>query len=207
MKKGQGYDKVISVLYNIWRSDHFTDPRFQALQRWWWSHGGTGGKPGNGYQLSESGIDQEDTDHDCESNAYDKDNDNDGIPADQAECPYDSANDIDKDSICGNIDNCPYIFNPDQVNTDGNEIGDACECEADFDCDSDVDGTDISTFKLYFGRNSFNDPCNNLNPCKGDFKCDGDVDGTDAALFKQDFGRSPFNNPCPACTVGERCGY
>ena len=42
-------------------------------------------------------------------------------------------------------DNCPEIYNPDQEDTyppRGNGIGDACECEGDFDCDGDVDGWD-----------------------------------------------------------------
>ena len=89
----------------------------------------------------------------------------------------------------------------------GNGIGDACECESDFDCDGDVDGTDATTFKLYFGRNPFYYPCDEVNPCRGDFDCDQDCDGIDASLFKEDFGRSDFNNPCPACVVGDWCSY
>lgn len=89
----------------------------------------------------------------------------------------------------------------------GNGIGDACDCEGNFDCDTDCDGTDASTFKVDFGRSTFGNPCENGNPCNGDFDCDGDCDGTDAAGFKFDFGRSSFNNPCPACTVGEWCNY
>ena len=89
----------------------------------------------------------------------------------------------------------------------GNGIGDACDCEGNFDCDEDCDGTDASTFKVDFGRSTFDNPCEDGNPCNGDFDCDGDCDGTDAAGFKFDFGRSSFNNPCPACVVEEWCGY
>ena len=89
----------------------------------------------------------------------------------------------------------------------GNGIGDACDCEGDFDCDNDCDGTDAATFKLDFGRSTFGNPCEDGDPCNGDFGCDGDCDGTDAALFKQDFGRSGFNNPCPVCEVGVWCDY
>ena len=89
----------------------------------------------------------------------------------------------------------------------GNGCGDACECEGNFDDDSDCDGTDAATFKLDFGRSEFSDPCTNENQCHGDFDCDIDVDGTDAALFKQDFGRSQFNNSCPVCVVGDWCMY
>jgi hypothetical protein len=80
-------------------------------------------------------------------------------------------------------------------------------CESDFDCDGNVDGTDASTFKLYFGRNPLFYPCNEINSCHGDFDCDGDSDGTDAALFKEDFGRSEINNSCPVCEVIDWCNY
>lgn len=108
------------------------------------------------------------------------------------------------------MDNCQLVPNPDQGDTcppEGNGIGDACECESDFSCDGDVDGTDASTFKLYFGRSLLFYPCDEINPCRGDFDCDKDCDGTDAALFKQDFGRSEFSNPCPTCTVEDWCNY
>jgi cysteine-rich repeat protein len=45
----------------------------------------------------------------------------------------------------------------------GNGIGDACECEGDFNCDGDVDGTDASLFKSDFGRSSMQNPC---PPCE-----------------------------------------
>jgi hypothetical protein len=89
----------------------------------------------------------------------------------------------------------------------GNGIGDACDCEGDFDCDGDCDGTDAAAFKTDFGRSSFLDPCINEDQCHGDFDCDNDCDGTDAALFKVDFGRSAFNNPCPTCIQGDWCNY
>ena len=79
----------------------------------------------------------------------------------------------------------------------GNGVGDFCDCEGNFDCDEDQDGSDASTFKTDYGRSSFLFPCETGNPCNGDFDCDNDCDGTDAALFKKDFGRSSFNNPCP----------
>jgi len=88
-----------------------------------------------------------------------------------------------------------------------NGLGDACDCEGNFDCDSDCDGTDAAKFKTDFGRSGFNSPCINSEPCNGDFDCDVDVDGTDAALFKSDFGRSGFIDPCPACEVSAWCVY
>ena len=92
----------------------------------------------------------------------------------------------------------------------GNGIGDACECEGNFNCslDQDVDGSDAALFKGDFGRSTMVHPCIVGDTCNGDFTCDGDVDGTDASLFKSDFGRSSMQNPCPVCgVVGEWCEY
>ena len=100
--------------------------------------------------------------------------------------------------------------NPAQADTsppDGNGIGDACDCEGNFNCDADVDGSDAFTFKQDFGRSIILNPCTSGTTCNGDFLCDGDVDGTDAFQFKLDFGRSAIINPCPACVVGDWCGY
>ena len=88
-----------------------------------------------------------------------------------------------------------------------NGIGDACDCEGDFDCDEDCDGTDAAQFKTDFGRSEFKNPCGSVDPCDGNFECDKDVDGTDAALFKSDFGRGGFNTPCPSCEVSVWCVY
>lgn len=109
-------------------------------------------------------------------------------------------------------DNCPFHYNPNQEDESpppgGNGIGDVCDCEGNFDCDIDCDGTDAASFKTDFGRSTFDDPCVFLNPCNGDFDCDSDSDGTDAATFKADFGRSTFSNPCPICIQGEEwCVY
>ncbi len=151
-------------------------------------------------------------------------------------CPNDPNNDVDGDTVCGDIDNCPTVANADQAEADGdgfgdgcdncpinynpgqednlppggNTVGDACECEGNFNCDADVDGSDASIFKLYFGRGQFNFPCNSFNPCRGDFDCDADVDGTDASRFKADFGRNSIQNPCPespTCAEPDWCSY
>jgi hypothetical protein len=89
----------------------------------------------------------------------------------------------------------------------GNSIGDVCDCEGDFDCDEDVDGTDAATLRIDFGRSTFLDPCTAQNPCNGDFDCDQDCDGSDAALFKSDFGRHLLGTPCPSCVVEAWCVY
>lgn len=121
-----------------------------------------------------------------------------------------SQQDTDGDAVIDVADNCPGTFNPDQLDTyppPGNGIGNACDCEGNFNCDADVDGSDAFSFKADFGRTIILNPCTNASPCDGDFSCDGDVDGTDASLFKSDFGRSAVQNPCPACVSGNWCGY
>jgi hypothetical protein len=70
--------------------------------------------------------------------------------------------DTDSDEVPDYKDNCPDVANPDQEDTypaGGNGIGDACECEGNFDGDKDVDGSDAATFKLDFGRSEFKNPC------------------------------------------------
>jgi hypothetical protein len=120
------------------------------------------------------------------------------------------AMDIDGDEWEDVFDNCVNTSNPSQGDTyppEGNDIGNACDCEGDFDCDGDADGTDASTFKIDFGRSPLGNHCEAGDPCNGDFDCDGDVDGSDVDGFKLDFGRSSFANPCPACEVGVWCSY
>ena len=145
-------------------------------------------------------MDQEDADGDSLGDACDTCLDTDGDGSGDPDVP---------ENICAD-DNCPTVYNPfqdDSYPPGGNNCGDGCECEGNFDNDDDCDGSDAATFKLDFGRSTFNSPCTSLDPCNGDFGCDGDVDGTDAAQFKLDFGRSPFSNPCPSCPTDPWCTY
>jgi hypothetical protein len=126
-------------------------------------------------------------------------------------CPGDIFIDCDGDGFDDRYDdNCPLHSNPGQEDTyppGGNGIGDACECEGNFDCDLDVDGGDAAKFKMHFGRSLYLDPCTEENPCSGDFDCDVDVDGSDAAVFKSDFSRSTYYMPCYICYEGVWCNY
>ena len=131
------------------------------------------------------------------------------------------------------VDNCPDVANPSQADGDGdcigylcdadpgeydptapdsyppqgNDCGDACECEGNFDGDADVDSSDAAKFKSDFGRSSMSNPCTNALACNGDFSCDKDVDSSDAAIFKKDFGRSNMKNRCPNCMTDPWCVY
>jgi hypothetical protein len=122
----------------------------------------------------------------------------------------DTCNDTaDFDNICAG-DICPGAFDPNQEDTyppGGNGIGDACECEGDFDCNGNVEATDVNLFLIDFGRNQFFNKCTDLSSCNGDFNCDGNVDATDVTKFLEDFGRNTFNDPCPSCVAGVWCSY
>jgi hypothetical protein len=95
-----------------------------------------------------------------------------------------------------------------QEDLNGYGIGDACYlCECDFDCNGNVDATDVTSFLGDFGRSQHNEPCTNQTPCSGDVDCNGAVDADDVINFVADFGRSQHNNPCPACVAGDWCVY
>jgi len=47
--------------------------------------------------------------------------------------------DGDADGLLGQFDNCPSAFNPDQLNTDGDGFGNACDVDDDNDGRSDID--------------------------------------------------------------------
>lgn len=83
-----------------------------------------------------------DTDSDGTGNNADQDDDNDGVNDSDDAFPLDEteSSDLDKDGVGDNsdpdsdgdgvandIDNCPFVTNPEQENTDGDEFGDACD--------------------------------------------------------------------------------
>jgi hypothetical protein len=65
------------------------------------------------------------------------DTDEDGVPDYCDSCPNDPYNDVDDDGTCGDVDNCPNTANSDQLDTDGDASGDACDPDDDNDgvCD------------------------------------------------------------------------
>lgn len=124
----------------------------------------------------------------------------------------DLGGDTDGDEICGDLDNCPAITNPEQNDSDGDEagdpcdncpgmvnpeqsdfnsngIGDACECEGDFEPDGECDDTDLLIFLADFGRTYHS------GDMQGDFDFDGDCDGSDFSLFAADYGRTDCLRP------------
>ena len=127
-----------------------------------------------------------------------------GCPVVPTECPN---LDRDGDGLFNVCDNCDDDYNPlqeDSYPPGGNDCGDACECEGNFDGDLNQDADDASIFQIDFGRTD----CTNSTPCNGDFDCDGNVDEDDQTIFLSDFGRSEYNmNPCPTCATEPWCVY
>jgi hypothetical protein len=72
-------------------------------------------------------------------------------------CPLDSDNDADGDGVCGDVDNCPAISNPDQSNIDGDDHGDACD--DDIDGDGLLNADDVCPFVNPEGRDADADGC------------------------------------------------
>ena len=92
----------------------------------------------------------------------DNDDDNDGIDdeIEQANGTNPRNADSDGDAVGDNLDNCPSLSNTNQLNTDGDTEGDACDSDDDNDGFSDeaeaTDGTDpLNRFSCKTGCFSF----------------------------------------------------
>jgi len=108
--------------------------------------------------------------------------------------------DSDKDGVPDTHDNCPSTFNPDQADSDGDGIGDACEPAptpgpqdlwGDIDCNGKVDSVDaLKVLRSVVGleiqqQGPCHQPGSNVTVdgaprVFGDADCDGDVDAVDA---------------------------
>ena len=108
----------------------------------------------------------------CGCGVVDTDTDFDGVFDCNDACPNDADNDLDGDGICGDSDNCVSIANADQLDTDEDGQGNACD--ADDDNDGCLDQDDIHP--LVAGADSDNDGINDdCDVCKHD--TDNDLDG------------------------------
>lgn len=101
-------------------------------------------------------LDQINTDGDTQGNACDTDDDNDGVLDAFDSLPLNVAASVDDDQdgvptswnaacdvTCQSnsglvLDNCPSVVNADQLNTDGDTLGNVCDLDNDNDGDSDA---------------------------------------------------------------------
>jgi len=93
--------------------------------------------------------------------------------------------DTDSDGVCDATDNCINVANPDQWDTNGDGIGNLCDC--DFNNDNFCGGPD---FTLFIG--CFNRPTGGNATCEAaDMNGDGFVGGPDFTLFIGGFNGPP----------------
>ncbi|MEQ1567882.1 MAG: thrombospondin type 3 repeat-containing protein [Myxococcota bacterium] len=149
-------------------------------------------------------ADQVDTDGDAAGDACDDDDDGDGFPdAEDAfpldplehldtdgdgvgdvsdACPLDNPNDGDGDAICSSQDLCPAVYDPAQVDTDADGLGDPCDPDWDGDGVPDVvdlcigfdDAVDGDGDGIPDGPDAAGAPC---DLCPLDPQNDADTDG------------------------------
>jgi len=106
----------------------------------------------------------------------------------------DPADDGDGDGTPDIIDNCEFVSNPDQLDTDGDGVGDACE-DTDGDDDTDADGVldgvdnclvDVNPGQEDADADGVGDACDNClfdpNPAQGDDDGDGLGDFCDSVI-------------------------
>jgi hypothetical protein len=100
-----------------------------------------------------------------------------GNSIDLVETDMDCAGNLAPDGVLGAEDNCPTVFNPDQIDANGNGIGDACE---------DFDGDEVKN------------ACDNC-PGVGNDQADSDGDGIGDAC-DADFEKSGCSVTSPAAS-------
>ena len=126
------------------------------------------------------------------------DSDDDGIPDPGDSCPFDPANDVDGDGVCGDVDNCPLLFQETQANSDLDDYGDDCDvCPDDLvhTCSLTLsDGKCPCTCDMYTDVDCSNS-CGNFI-VEASEACDGD--GPNATACPRDDSDCDEEDPCTA---------
>jgi len=114
-------------------------------------------RPSGDFKLSAFGhLLGPDTDGDCVPDASD------GCPFEPGLPQFGGCPDSDRDGIPDGVDNCPDAFNPQQENTDGDRIGDACDL--DEDNDGVLDTADGCPLAPHGGFDADRDGCRDTLP-------------------------------------------
>ena len=94
-------------------------------------------------------------------------------------------------TVCSNSLDCEEdeLCEMYQWDLNENDVGDACECYADFDGNGDVYPSDLSVFLNEYGRTD----CLTNPPCQADIDGDGNVYPSDLSVFLFEYGR----DDCP----------
>ncbi|HEX4824807.1 MAG TPA: dockerin type I domain-containing protein [Candidatus Polarisedimenticolaceae bacterium] len=94
----------------------------------------------------------------------------------------------DGDSYADPIDNCPFVANESQADSNHNGIGDACEAgtTADIDGNGRVDGLDLARLGRAFGSSTGEAKYD----AAADLDHNGQVDGADLAILTSQFGNA-----------------
>ncbi len=144
-----------------------------------------------------------DTDGDGKNDVRDTDNDDDGFVDWNDYAPYDPsisvAADEDGDAFLDHLDNCPNTFNPDQLDTDGDGQGDACDADDDNDGLTDDEelarGTNpLNTDSDGDGVSDLTDDFPNDPNQSSDQDGDGIADGLDNCPSAANSNQADFDN-------------
>jgi hypothetical protein len=96
-------------------------------------------------------------------------------------------------------DNCPYVYNDDQVNSDADNYGDVCDnCWEVYNPDQ-LDSNQNCPDPPYSTDPLCGDACEGINQCQADFDDDGNVYPSDLSVFLGEYGRTDCLTTPPPC--------